>query len=125
MHELIIVLDRPRDVLTLPTDPAYPSLNLAQAALLVLYELRMAALAPRAQGPARTPAPAAEHETFAGALAAAVAATGFVKSGDGAATLRRLRALVARAEPDSAELALLTALLREVVYALQRKKAVE
>lgn len=118
-------LDRCNLVLTLPTDPAYPSLNLAQAALLVLYELRMAAVAPQAQRPASTPAPAAEHEAFAEILAAAVAATGFVKSGDGAATMRRLRALVARAEPDSAELALLTALLREVVYALLRKKAVE
>lgn len=107
-------LDRCHLVLSLPADPAYPSLNLAQAAMLILYELRMAAAGPPPPPPQRAGATGAEHERFAEALAAAVAAVGFVKSGDGAATLRRLRALVARAEPDSAELALLTALMREV-----------
>lgn len=116
-------LDRCQAVLTLPADPAYPSLNLAQAALLVLYELRAAAGAPPLATPARTPAPAAEHERFAEALAAALGAVGFIKSGEGATTLRRLRAIVARAEPDSAELALLTALMREVVKRLGREQA--
>ncbi len=115
-------LDRCHAVLTLPSDPGYPSLNLAQAALLILYELRMAAGAPLPPPPEQAPATAGEHERFAAALAEAVAAVGFVKSGDGATTLRRLRALVARAEPDSAELALLTALLREVVSALGRAR---
>jgi tRNA/rRNA methyltransferase len=113
-------LDRCDAVLALPADPGYPSLNLAQAAMLTLYELRMAAGAPPPPAPERALATAGEHEGFAEALAAAVRAVGFVKSGDGAATLRRLRALVARAEPDSAELALLTALMREVVSAMAR-----
>lgn len=112
--------DRCHAVLTLPVDPTYPSLNLAQAALLLLYELRQAALDPPSAPPARTPAPAAAHEQLAVALAAAMAASDFVKSGDGAASLRRLRALITRAEPDAAELALLTALLRELVAALGR-----
>ena len=90
-------LDRCDAVLCLPADPAYPSLNLAQAAMLALYELRMAAAAPLPRVQAREPATAGERERFAAALAAAVDAVGFVKSGDGAATLRRLRALVARA----------------------------
>ncbi|MEI8165689.1 MAG: RNA methyltransferase [Chloroflexales bacterium] len=111
-------LDRCHAVLTLPTDPAYPSLNLAQAAMLVLYEVRMAAAAPPPPAPERVPAPAAEHERFAEVLAATMAAVGFVKAGDGTTTLRRLRLLVARAEPDSAELALLTALLRQVLRRL-------
>ncbi len=114
-------LDRCNAVLSLPADPAYPSLNLAQAAMLVLYELRLAAIeAPPPPSP-RAPASVAEHELFAEALATAASAVGFVKSGDGAASLRRLRTLVARAEPDSAELALLTALLREVAHALERQ----
>lgn len=115
-------LDRCDAVLALPADPAYPSLNLAQAALLALYELRVAAGAPLPAAPERVPATAAEHERFAEALAAAVAAVGFARSGDGAATLRRLRLLVARAGPDSAELALLSALMREVVHALERAR---
>lgn len=115
-------LDRCSLILSLPADPAYPSLNLAQAVLLVLYELRMAAAPPPLAAPRRPPATAAEHETLAAALAAALAAVGFVKSGSGEAALRRLRAIVARAEPDSAELALLTAFAREIVHALRRAR---
>jgi TrmH family RNA methyltransferase len=115
-------LDRCHAVLSLPADPGYPSLNLAQAAMLVLYELRMASRAAPPQPTTRALATAAEHEAMAATLAAAMGAVGFVKSGDGGAALRRLRALVARAEPDSAELALLTALLREVSSAMARQK---
>jgi len=113
-------LDRCNAVLTLPADPAYPSLNLAQAALLLLYELRMAAAGAPHPPPARLAAPAAELETLSAALSTALDAVGFVKSGDGAATMRRLRALLTRAEPDSAEAALLTAFAREIVNALGR-----
>ncbi len=107
-------LDRCNAVLTLPADPAYPSLNLAQAALLLLYELRMAAAGAPPPPPARLAAPAAELETMSAALSIALDAVSFVKSGDGAATMRRLRALLTRAEPDSAEAALLTAFAREI-----------
>ncbi len=113
-------LDRCNAVLTLPADPAYPSLNLAQAALLLLYELRMAAADAPQPPPARLAAPAAELETLSTALGTALDAVGFVKSGDGSATLRRLRALITRAEPDSAEAALLTAFAREIASALRR-----
>jgi TrmH family RNA methyltransferase len=113
-------LDRCHAVLALPADPAYPSLNLAQAAMLLLYELRAAAAGPPPGPPERASASAAEVAALMAAAEAAIDAIGFVKSGDGAATLRRLRALLARAEPDSAEAALLTALAREVVHALRR-----
>lgn len=118
----LAALDRCNVVLSCPVDPAYPSLNLAQAALLVLYELRAAAALTPAPALRPPPAPAAELEAFAEALRDAITAVGFVKSGDGAATLRRLRTLIARAEPDSAELALLTALAREIVHALRRAR---
>jgi TrmH family RNA methyltransferase len=111
--------DRCHAILTLPADPAYPSLNLAQAVLLTLYELRVAAAGTMPPAPLRRPATAAELEVSFAALQAAVEATGFVKSGDGAAVLRRLRALIMRAEPDSREAALLAAFAREVVYALR------
>lgn len=114
-------LDRCQAVLTLPTDPAYPSLNLAQAVLLTLYELRMAAAGPLPAAPLRRPASAAELEASFAALAAAVAAVGFVKSGPATATMRRLRALITRAAPDSREAALIAALAREIVYALARR----
>ncbi len=118
-------LDRCQAVLTLPADPAYPSLNLAQAVLLTLYELRMAAAGPLPPLPSRSPATAAELSATFEALAAAVEAVGFIKSGEGAAVLRRLRTLITRAEPDRREAALLAAFAREVVYALQRRAGKE
>lgn len=118
----LAALDRCGLVLTIPGDPAYPSLNLAQAALLVLHELRSAAAPPAAALRRRPPATADELETLGAALEAAIEAVGFVKSGDGSATLRRIRALLARAEPDSAEAALLTAFAREIVHALRRAR---
>ena len=113
--------DRCHAVLTLPADPAYPSLNLAQAVLLTLYEVRMAALGPLPPPPARAPATAAELAATFEALAAAIKAAGFIKSGHGATVMRRLRALITRAGPDSREAALLAAFAREVVHALQRR----
>lgn len=116
-------LDRCHTILSLPANPAYPSLNLAQAALLLLYELRMAASGPPAPAPERALATAAEIETLIAATAELLAAARFVKSGDGQATLRRLRVLLLRAEPDSSEAALLTALARELVKALRHEGA--
>ncbi|RRR77921.1 MAG: rRNA methyltransferase [Candidatus Viridilinea halotolerans] len=106
-------------ILRLPTDPSYPSLNLAQAVLLTLYELRMAAHGPLPPPPPRTPAPGAAHATLAQLLTATMAASGFVKAGDGTTSLHRLRRLLIRAEPDATELALLNALLRQILSALR------
>lgn len=113
-------LDRCHVILRLPTDPDYPSLNLAQAALLLLYELRMAADLPPPTAPSPTPATTAELNATLDALAAAVAAVGFVKSGSGARTLRSLRSLLYRAQPDAREAALIAALAREIVAQSRR-----
>ncbi|MFV9507840.1 MAG: RNA methyltransferase, partial [Oscillochloridaceae bacterium umkhey_bin13] len=75
--------DRCDSVLRLPTDPRYPSLNLAQAVLLLLYELHLAAPITLPEPIARMPATNAAHEQFAAVLLNALQATGFIKSGDG------------------------------------------
>jgi TrmH family RNA methyltransferase len=110
-------LDRCNAILSLPASPAYPSLNLAQAALLLLYELRQAAAAPPQGPPPRPAAAAAELEQTLELADQALRAIDFYKSGDGAATLRAMRAMLLRAAPDSRELALLSAIAREVVKA--------
>jgi TrmH family RNA methyltransferase len=112
-------LDRCHLILRLPTEPGYPSLNLAQAVLLILYELRMASSGPLPPAAPRTPAPGAAHETLAQLLAATMDASGFVKADAGTAHLRRLRNFITRAEPDTTELALLNALLRQILNALR------
>ncbi len=114
-------LDRCHIVLSLPSDPAYPSLNLAQAALLLMYELRVAALAAPPLPAVRQPAPAANLETFFGAAEGALQAIEFFKSGSREPVMRVLRQLIYRATPDPSEIALLTAMARELRHFLRRK----
>lgn len=110
-------LDRCHALLTLPCDPAYPSLNLAQAVLLTLYELRRAAMGDLPAPLARAGAPLGEVERTMDLVRAALRAIDFHKSGDGAATERALRAVLMRAAPDDRELALIGAIAREIVKA--------
>lgn len=108
-------LDRCHVIVSLPSDPAYPSLNLAQAAMLLLYELRLAAVTPLPPTPLREAAPAGELEGCLALVDSMLRSVDFYKSGDGAATMRALRALLLRAEPDRRELALMSAIAREVL----------
>jgi tRNA (cytidine32/uridine32-2'-O)-methyltransferase len=116
-------LDRCHTLLTIPTDPAYPSLNLAQAVLLVAYELRQAqALAQQAprRHPAR-PANAAQLEELFDALERALWGIEFFKGHQATGMLRTLRSLVHRAEPSARETALLKAMAIETLNFLWRK----
>lgn len=118
-------LDRCHTVIRLPTDPAYPSLNLAQAALLLMYELRMAAgsetglpvPAPVSPPPATT----AQLETLFDAWQAALQAIEFFKTPHTDSIMRPLRAVIHRATPDEREAALFTAIAREVVKFVRRR----
>jgi tRNA/rRNA methyltransferase len=107
-------LDRCNLVLRLPCDPAYRSLNLAQAALLVMYELRMAAVppAPPATNP---PASAGELAQCFDLAERALESIGFFKSDNRSQVLRRLRALLLRTQPTPRETALLAAIAREII----------
>src|SRR5262245_20225496 len=115
-------LDRCHTLLSIPTDPAYPSLNLAQAVLLVAYELRQAlALPPPAsrRHPAR-PANAAQLEEMFEALERALWGIEFFKAHQAEGMLRTLRGLVHRAEPSVRETALLKAMAMETLNFLRR-----
>jgi len=115
-------LDRCHLVLRLPTDPAYPSLNLAQAALLLLYELRMATtVTAPSPPPTAAPATAAQLETLFATWEQALQAVEFFKTGRRTGIMRSLRHLFHRADPTGREVALLTAIAREVVQFLRRK----
>lgn len=115
-------LDRCHLALAIPTDPAYPSLNLAQAVLLVAYELLLARGAP---APLRDPRPApaataTQLEHLFGAAERALWGIEFFKSHTAEGILRTLRGLVHRAEPDAREARLLTAMCVEVLRFLER-----
>lgn len=115
-------LDRCQRLLVIPTERGYASLNLAQAVLLVAYELRMAAevAAPARQRPFR-PADAGQLEALFGALERALWAVEFFKAHQAEGMLRTLRSLVHRAEPDVREAALLKAMAMETLNFLRRK----
>jgi TrmH family RNA methyltransferase len=115
-------LDRCQAVLRIPTDPGYRSLNLAQAVLIVAYELWLAAErpAPEISLPAR-PAEAARLEEVFSAAERALSAIEFFKTDSNTAIMRSLRGLVHRAEPDAREAALLKAIALETLSFLRRK----
>ena len=115
-------LDRCHCVLRIPTDPTYRSLNLAQAVLIVAYELWQANEQP-ARTPTRSsqPADAAQLEKLFDAAERALASIDFFKSGSRAVTMRSLRGLIHRAEPDAHEAALLRAMALKTLNFLRRK----
>jgi TrmH family RNA methyltransferase len=116
-------LDRCHLTVTAPTDPAYPSLNLAQSVLLLCYELRLATPAAIPPRPELKPTTHARLEEFFGALEQALWDVQFFKTEHAESMMRTLRALTHRADPDMRETGLLLAIAREISKNTQRIKA--
>lgn len=116
-------LERAHAVVTIPTTD-HASINLAQAVLIALYELHIAAGdATRVLPPARKEAPpptAEELELFYEDAAKALERIQFFKTRYAEHIMRSLRAMVTRADPDSRELMLLRAIFIEVVRYIER-----
>ncbi|MBC8078616.1 MAG: TrmJ/YjtD family RNA methyltransferase [Chloroflexales bacterium] len=113
-------LDRCNIVVSLPTDPAYASLNLAQAALLLMYELRMAAIAPPLLAAREAPPTVEQRERLFAALDRSLSEIEFFKGGRDESIMRSLRGLLYRADPDAREAGLLTAMAYEVLNFARR-----
>jgi tRNA (cytidine32/uridine32-2'-O)-methyltransferase len=104
----------------IPSDPRQPSLNLAQAVLLVAYELRLAYLAGGAATPAREAEPrasAGEVEQAVSELREGLVAIGYLDAQNPDRVLAELRGLVTRARPTPREVVLLRGLARQVAWA--------
>lgn len=118
------ILDRVHSVVTIPTTN-HASLNLAQAALIGLYELHLAAAdATRALAPPRkdTPPPTNEQlEQFFADAERTLGAIEFLKTRYPEHIMRTLRALTHRAAPNARELSLMRAMAIEVTNYLKRK----
>jgi TrmH family RNA methyltransferase len=116
-------LDRAHIVSTIPTTD-HASLNLAQAVLIALYELHLAAGdATRTIEPPKHDAPPATAEQFELLFAdaeRALVAIDFFKTRYPEHILRSIRSLAHRAGPDAREIVLLRAAAIEVMRSLER-----
>jgi TrmH family RNA methyltransferase len=117
------VLDRVHAAVTIPTTE-HASLNLAQAALIGMYELhRAAADATRTLAPPRKDAPPPTNEQLEQYFADAqrsLAAIEFFKTRFPEHIMRTLRSLTFRAAPNARELSLIRAMAIEVVNYIER-----
>lgn len=99
-----------------PTDPAHPSLNLAQAVLVVAYEIRLSADEPRVV-PTADRASAGDLESALTDLREAMLAIGYLNPANPVAILAELRALLARAGATPRDMVLLRGLARQISWA--------
>ncbi|MBI3961706.1 MAG: RNA methyltransferase [Deinococcus sp.] len=105
-------LDRCTYLVTIPTDPTFPSLNLAQAVLLVGYELFLAATTPP---PREHPtATARELENFYAHLQRVLTIAGSLGHGADEHMMRTMRELISRARPTPREVVILRGVLSEL-----------
>ena len=111
-------LDRCHRVVTIPSDPAYASLNLAHAVIIMLYELALGRGAESRpfKAPRRTaePADAAELERLFVDVARALQAIEFFKTRNQDGVMRTMREIAHRAPLDAREVKLLRAMAIEV-----------
>jgi len=119
------MLDRCHAVAIIPTDPDWPSLNLAQACLVLAYEIFLAREGaerplPRGRRATRPPSQDELEQTF-GALRGGLGRIDFYKARKPSAVMRTLRTLITRAEPDLRESRLLAAIGYEIGHYLDRR----
>ena len=101
-------LDRCQLLVSIPSDPAFSSLNLGMAVQVMAYELRVS----RSES---LPATAAAIEHFHAELEALLLELGFLDPDNPRHLMRRLRRLFARAAPDANEINILNGILRSIV----------
>lgn len=103
-------------LITIPTAPEYPSLNLAQAVMVVAYELMMAAGAERATTANDGYAPAAAVEEMHRRMAAALIAIGFLPEDNPDHLMLTVRAMFGRGGVRPRELDILNGIARQVSW---------
>lgn len=108
-------LDLCDTLVTIPTDPAFSSLNLAMAVQVITYELRAATMAaPLEYDDDTPPATREELEHFYTHLETTLAEIRFLDPDNPRHLLRRLRRLFGRARPDQNEINILRGILTAV-----------
>ncbi len=106
-------------VCAIPTDAGYDSMNLAQAAAVIGYELALAGGAAVAPAPGGEPARLATVEALFERLGAVLSAAGYLNPQNPEQVLAEWRRVLARAEPTQREVELLVAGARALERALR------
>ena len=115
-------LRRSHMVMTIPADPAFPTLNLVQAVAVALAALRRGCLEPpRPADPDDLPASDADFDAVMRHLERALLASSFLERTNPARIGSQLRALVGRAVPTRRDLAIVRALAAHLEWLWQRK----
>ena len=104
----------------IPSAPEQPSLNLAQAVLVLAYELSMVGCPEQAE--LRERVSAAEFETVMDALRGALVEIGYLNHANPHAIMAELRDLFWRGAPTAREIALLRGLARQVAWAARQAR---
>lgn len=113
-------------LVTIPCSPVQPTLNLAQAVLILAYELyqsRGELPPPATVGHPEPPATSAEVDGLFDHATDLLRRIGFDRDSSFEGVLRDLRRLAARAAPDSREVAILRGICRRAQRALERREA--
>jgi TrmH family RNA methyltransferase len=100
----------------IPTSPAYPALNLAQAVCICLYEFHRTRLPTRSGTGEQLPAHFAQQEEMFNHLERALRDIGFLFGNKEAALMHALRHLIGRAQPTPMEVDLLHGLARQLEW---------
>ena len=103
-------------LVTVPTAPEYPSLNLAQAVMIVAYELMLAAGAARELPSAQPRASIPELEAMLARLANALVAIGFLPEDNPDHIMFALRAILGRSGLNPRELDILNGIVSQILW---------
>ncbi|MGE5232871.1 MAG: RNA methyltransferase [Acidobacteriota bacterium] len=103
----------------IPCAPEHPTLNLAQAVLILAYEIHLARAAPPASEPGESLAGHAELEGLFAQGREILERSGFARDESFAGVLADLRQLLARVGPSQREIAILRGICRRIAHHLR------
>jgi tRNA/rRNA methyltransferase len=103
-------------LITIPSASAYPSLNLAQAVMLVAYELRLAGLSSGESAERPEFAQAAEVDAMINRMTAALIAIGFLPENDPDRIMFAIRAIFGRSGLYPREVEILNGITRQIKW---------
>ena len=106
-------------LMTIPTHPDYPSLNVAQAVVICLYELYLATLAP-AENAGIQRAPAEDVERLFDRMQTVLLKIGFLDSENPEHMLLAFRRILGRAGLEDKDVRIFTGLFRQIEWYIDR-----